>query len=284
VSLPGTLIDLPPGRLFIHRSGEGPPLVLIHGYLVSHYYFKPVIAELAKRFEVIAIDLFGHGESDRPSPDTFGYDLPALADSVAAALDKLGIARARVWGHSMGGGVALTFAARHPDKVERLLLEDATVYPLPLPLQGRIVLLPLVGKLLFDNLYSRREFATFERSAYRDPALFDEAAIDYYWERFNRAGGRAALYALLKHTITALDDQTGDPARVKAPTLIVWGEEDRIVPLAHGERLAKAIQGARLEVVKACGHVPHEEGVPALLAAAVPFLVGAAGGAVGQGA
>ena len=274
MSLPGKLIDLPAGRVFVHRSGEGPPLVLIHGYLVSHYYFKPVIAELGKRFEVIAIDLPGHGESDRPSPDRFGYDLPALADVVAATLDALGIAKARVWGHSMGGAVALTVAARHPDKVERLLVEDAAFYPLPLPLTGKLVLTPLIGRFIFMNLYSRREFAGFERTAYSDPSLFSEEAVDYYWERFNRAGGRAALYATFKHVIASPDDRGGDLVRIKAPTLIVWGEDDRIVPVAHGERLAKEIANAKFTVIKACGHVPHEEGVVALLAAAVPFLVG----------
>ncbi len=269
--------------MFVHRSGDGPPLVLIHGYLVSHWYFRQVIGDLARRFSVIALDLPGHGESDRPSPDRFGYDLPALADVVAGTLDALGVPRAHVWGHSMGGGVALTLAARHPEKVDRLLLEDAAVYPLPLPLQGKLVLLPLVGRAIFMKLYARRDLAAVERSAYRDPSLFDEQAVDYYWERFNRAGGRAALYALFEHTITALDASTGDPARVKAPTLVVWGDEDRVVPPAHGERLAREIQGARLEVVKACGHVPHEEGIGPLLAAALPFLTGEAAAGTGGG-
>lgn len=275
MSLPGKLIDLPAGRVFVHRSGEGPPLVLIHGYLVSHFYFKPVIAELGKHFEVIALDLYGHGESDRPAPDKFGYDLPALADLVAATLDALGLPKAHVWGHSMGGAVALSLAARHPGKIDRLLLEDAAFYPVPLPFIGKVVLMPVVGRLIFTNLYSRRDFAAFERTAYTDPSLFSEEAIDYYWERFNRAGGRAALYATFKHTITALDDHSADPARIKAPTLIVWGEDDKIVPVAHGRRLATEIAGARLEVLK-CGHVPHEEGIESLLTVALPFLAGAA--------
>ncbi|MSP60159.1 MAG: alpha/beta fold hydrolase [Myxococcales bacterium] len=273
VSLPGRLLDLAPARLFVHRSGQGAPLVLLHGFLVSHWYFRPVIAPLAERFEVIALDLPGHGESDNPPPDRFGYDFPAMADLVVAALDALGVGKVRLYGHSMGGGIALTLAARHPDRVERLLLEDPAVYPLPISLEGRLALLPGIGPFLFKNVYRRSDLRKHLRNAYRDPTLGTEELIDYFWERFNRAGARAAYYATLKY-LGSLADNTGDPGRITAPTLIAWGEEDRIIPLAHGKRLARQIPGARLEVIPACGHSPHEERPDELLRVALPFLLG----------
>jgi pimeloyl-ACP methyl ester carboxylesterase len=273
--LPGRLIELPAGRLFVTSTGEGPPLVLLHGFLVSHYYFRAVVPSLAKRYEVITVDLMGQGESDRPPPAKFTYDLPSLADSVAACLDALERPRFRLWGHSMGGGVAVTLAARHPQRVERLVVEDAAIYPVPLPLEGKIAMLPGVGKLIFKSLYSRRDLARHLKGVHRDPNLCTDEEVDYYWERFTRAGAREANYALLK-MIAALPDNTGDPGRVGCPTLIVWGDEDRTTPLAHGKRLVKQIVGARLEVIGACGHRPHEARPAELLRTVEPFLAAAA--------
>lgn len=194
---------------------------------------------------------------------------------MAACLDALGKTRVRFAAHSFGGGVALTLAARMPGRVERLLLEDAVVYPLPLELKGRVALMPGIGRFLFTKVYSRRDLAAHFRSAFREPPADLDAYVDYYWERFNRANAREVNYAILR-TIGALADNTGDPSRVQAPTLLVWGEEDRIVPLAHGKRLVKQVPGARLEVVGACGHSPHEERPDEWLRHALPFLRGEA--------
>ena len=158
VSLPGRLVDTPSGRLFVHRTGEGPPLVLVHGYLVSHFYFKPVIADLAKRFDVIALDLPAHGESDRTPPGSFKYDLASHADAVAQAMEALGVARAHVWGHSMGGGVAVHLAAQHPSRVDRLVIESATLYPLPLDVKVRLTLTPGIGPFLFQRVFGKPRF------------------------------------------------------------------------------------------------------------------------------
>jgi pimeloyl-ACP methyl ester carboxylesterase len=270
---------LPTGRLFVTQRGEGPPLVLLHGYLVSHYYFRAIIPELAKSFEVITIDLPGQGESDRPSPDVFHYDLPSLASAIGACLDAIDRPRVRLYGHSTGGGVAITLAAAQPKRVERLVVEDAAIYPLPIPMVGKIALLPGVGKTIFTRLYSRRDLTNHLRGVHKDPAVCTDEELDYYWERFNRAGGREVNYAYLK-MLASLADNTGDPGRIECPTLIVWGEEDRTCPLAHGKRLQKQIVGAKLEVIGACGHSPHEERPDELLRAVVPFLVGE-GAAVG---
>ena len=271
MSYPGRLLDTRVGRVFVHQDGDGPPLLLIHGWVVSHWYFRPVMAELTSRFRVTAIDLPGHGESDRPAPERFAYDAASHAGLVAEVMEKLGIAAASVIGHSMGGGVALTLAARHPERVSRLVLENCWIYPVEMPLLGRLALQPLVGDVLFKRLYGRRDLARHLRDAFRDPSLATDEMIDYYWERFNRAGGRAGLLAGLR-AFAALPDNTADPGRVRCPTLLVWGEEDRLFPLAHGKRLERQIPGARLCPVPACGHSPHEERPDEFLRVVLPFL------------
>jgi pimeloyl-ACP methyl ester carboxylesterase len=272
--MPSTrLVDTPAGRIYVQRAGSGPALVLVHGYLVSQHYFRAVRPQLEQRFDVIGLDLPGHGESDRPSSDRYAYDLVSHALAVADTMDALGVRRASVWGHSMGGGVAVTLAARQPDRVERLVAEDAMLYPQPMPLRGRIALLPGIGEVLFKRLYSRRDLASYLRGVHKDPRVFTDDDADFYWERFNRPGGRDAAYAGLRQ-IAALDGATADPGRVRCPSLLVWGEEDRTVPLAFGRRLAKQLAGARLEVIPASGHSPHEERPAEVLRTVLPFLTG----------
>jgi pimeloyl-ACP methyl ester carboxylesterase len=272
VSFPGRLIDTSAGRVFVHQDGSGPPLVLVHGMFVSHWYFRPVIAELRRHFRVIAIDLPGFGESDRPPLERYRYDAVSAAELVNEIMEGLGLDAACLVGHSMGGGVALALAAHHPERVTRLVLEDAWVYPIVMPLLGRLATQPVLGSVLF-HLYSRRDLVRHFRGVFRDQALVTGELVDYYWERFNRAGARVAGLAALRAFASMLADPV-EPARVRAPTLLVWGEEDRLFPAAHGQRLSCEIPGAELVIVPVCGHSPHEERPDEYLRAVVPFLLG----------
>ena len=273
MSLPGRFVSTAAGRVFVHRSGQGAPLVLLHGWMMSHWYFRPLIDGLGGAREIIAIDLPGFGESDRPSPSAFAYDLSAFADVVDGVLQSLDLDSADVIGHSMGGGTAMTLAARHPERVQRLVLVAPAVYPLPLlPWQARLGLTAVVGPLLFKHVYSRRDFARGCREwSVRQGRLLDDDWIDYFWARLNRAGGRESTYACLR-MLTSLAAHNADPGRVRAPTLIVWGDEDRLVPLAHGRRLQRAVAGARLEIVPASGHTPFLERPAEFLRLLTPFL------------
>ncbi|MDB4965570.1 MAG: hypothetical protein JWN44_1259 [Myxococcales bacterium] len=273
MSLPGRFVSTPVGRVFVHQQGRGEPLLLIHGWMMSHWYFRPIIDALSADYEIFALDLPGFGESDRPAPDAFAYDLGAYADIVDAVMGELGLARADVIGASMGGGVALTLAARHPDRVQRLVLAASAVYPPPLrALDARLALTPVLGPLVFRHLFGRRDFARGCRSfSVRDGRCLDDEWIDYFWARLNRAGGLDAAYACMR-TLTSMSENNADPGRVRAPTLLVWGDEDRLVPLAHGKRLARAIAGARLEIVPAAGHMPFIERPAEFLRVVRPFL------------
>jgi pimeloyl-ACP methyl ester carboxylesterase len=141
-------------------------------------------------------------------------------------------------------------------------------------LTGRMALWPGVGPILFKKVFSKGDLRRHFRSAYRDPAILTEELLDYFWELFERAGAREANYAILRNALAALVDNSGDPGRVQAETIIVWGEEDRLTPLAHGKRLQKQIAGARLDVIPATGHSPHEERPEELLRSVLPCLAG----------
>ncbi len=251
---------------------EALPLVLLHGYLLSHWIFLPVLSSLGRHRPLVLLDLPGHGESDRPSPIRFRYDLPCMADTVVQVLDALGIERAAFLGHSFGGAIALTLCARHPQRCERLVVVDGMVYPSPLLPEAQVALLPVLGELVFRGAYSKGLLRrVFRQTLFRDPDLVTPTLVDYYWERESRAGGREAMHACLQ-TLATLGDDNSDVGRVTAQTLVVWGEDDRTAPLDKGQRLAREIPGARLAVIAGCGHTPFVERPDRFCAAVESFL------------
>jgi pimeloyl-ACP methyl ester carboxylesterase len=250
-------------------------VVLIHGFAVSHWCWRHVIPGLAGAHDVIAIDLPGCGESDRPAPGDYHYDAPAFMETVLGVLDALGLDRVSLVGHSMGGGVALYTAARRPERVDRLVAIDPLCYPYRMPPEGRLLLVPYLGPALFRTLYTRGMVRLYmRRHVYRDPALAADEWVDYVWERLNRPGGMEAAHATLRFCQTPAIVARSVRA-IRAPTLVVWGAEDRIFPSAFAPRLQADIPGAEAIVVKECGHAPPEEKPEAVLRAVQTFLAAA---------
>jgi pimeloyl-ACP methyl ester carboxylesterase len=245
---------------------------MLHGYMMSHWYFSSLLPTLAETHQVIAIDLPGYGESDRPSPARYPYDYPAFAQTVLEVLDRLGVGRAKLFGHSMGGGVALTLAARWPERIERLILQCPAIYPLPMPALSTLVLNRTFGRFLFNGFTRGELRRQMLKQHFKDPNAVTDALVDHVWARLNRAGGRDAAWETM-HTFASLSATTADPMRVRAPTLLIWGDEDRMVPLEHARRLQRSIPGARLAVVPACGHNVHLERKDELLRQLLPFLL-----------
>src|SRR5687767_8139688 len=133
MSLPGRLLSVDGIRVFVHHQGHAaarvgprrPPLLLVHGFMVSHFEWRHIIPALvAAGHEVIAIDLPGFGESDRPPVAEYGYDAPAWLRTITGVLDALDVERATFVGHSMGGAMSLYTAANRPERVDRMVLID----------------------------------------------------------------------------------------------------------------------------------------------------------------
>lgn len=264
MSLPGQLVDVDGVRIFVHRSGKGgggrPPVVFLHGYTLSMYSWRDVLPRFVDAgHAVIAVDLPGHGESDRPRPDAYGYDAPAMAATIKGLLDRLDVGVATLVGHSMGGAVTLATAARHPDRFARLVVVDPCAMPFELPRETRMLLTPVVGELLYKTMLTRTLLERFFRlHVFGRPEHFRADLVDYWWERINRPGGRAAMYALMRFLVR----REGVPecaARVRTPTLILWGERDRLFPVEDAPRLGALVPGSTVEIVPGVGHTPMEE-------------------------
>jgi pimeloyl-ACP methyl ester carboxylesterase len=238
--------------------------------MMDGWYWRAMLPKLSATHDPIAIDLPGFGESDRPR--RFAYDYAAFTGIVEEVLDQLEVARAALVGHSMGGGVALTLAARRPERVERLALIAPAIFPLPMPPEGKLLMVPRLGELLWTLGTTRGEMRRhLIRSHFRDAAAVTDEFVDHVWQRFNRAGGRAASWAALQ-PLLRLPATTADPMRVRAPTVLLWGDEDRLTPLEHGRRLVRQIARAQLRVIPACGHSVPLERPDELLRQLVPFL------------
>jgi pimeloyl-ACP methyl ester carboxylesterase len=272
MSLPGRFLNLGGHRVFYHRRGRGTPVLLVHGFLVSHYAWRAVIAELAAAHDVIAIDLPGFGESDRPRPVDFRYDFLGYMETLVGVLDSLEIPRAALVGHSMGGGIALVTAARRPERVSRLAVVNPLVYPFKMPPEILPLLVPGLGPMLFRALYTRGIMRrSMLKDIYCDPALVTEEWVDYIWERVNRPGGLEAAHAVIR--ACANPRVVEDSLRlVRCPTLVAWGDGDRLFAAASAERLRDDIAGSELHLIPGCGHAPHEEQPAALVRQLAPFL------------
>lgn len=268
-------VTLPSGlAVHVEQAGSGPALVLLHGGFASLRSFHRLIEPLACSFRVLAVDLPGFGESDCPSPTTFAYDPAAYASVLGGVIDLLAEGPVYLYGHSMGAAVAASFAASRPESVAGLVLESGTPYRPPLPWIARAALLPGLGGFAFERLFGRAQLAAHFRRCYGDRQALRVDDVDYYWACIQRAGRRSAAYAVLQ-AFAALPRHSPAGRRLKVPTLVVWGEHDRIVPVAHGRRLVGELPQARMALVPSCGHVPHQEHPNVVLREVLSFLTGA---------
>ncbi|MBI5513639.1 MAG: alpha/beta hydrolase [Deltaproteobacteria bacterium] len=259
-------------RVRFQDEGRGPAVLLVHGFLVSHSAWTALLPLLTPRFRVIAPDLPGFGDSEKPA--RYSYSREAYADTLCDLLAGLGIPRASVVGHGMGGGVALTMAAAHPEHVERLVAMDAAAFPSGLGLRQRLPRLPWVGPLLFKQLYGRLLFHRQFRDEFYLPGYpYDRARVDAWFEAFDPPEARESAYKAL----LALGDTaalTPRLPRVRAPSLVLWGERDRRYPVELGERLARELPDARLEVIAGAGHCPADDHPDETAAHLERFLLG----------
>jgi pimeloyl-ACP methyl ester carboxylesterase len=264
-------------RVIYHMIGSGPPVVLIHGMVNSSRHWREVALGLADRYTVIAPDLIGHGDSATPRGD---YSLGAHAACIRDLLAVLGVERATIVGHSLGGGVAMQFFYQFPQRTERLVLVSSgglghEVSPLlrSATLPGVPALLALAAHpRLLSGL--RRAGDRLCESGSRQGVYLQ--AIARALRPLEQPGARTAFL----HTLRAVIDIRGQ--RVSAtdrlyllagmPTLIVWGERDHTIPPAHGLAAHHAAPGSRFETLPAAAHFPHLEDAAGLTAILAEFI------------
>ena len=257
-------------RIRFVEAGAGAPLLFVHDFAASREVWSASITRLAQSFRVVAPDLPGFGASEKPDPQRYAYGWDAFSDSLFDLVAALGLGRVHVCGHGMGGGVALSLAARHPALVHKLVLTSALVYPPKEHALERAGRIPLAGGLLWRQLMGQTLFRAYVQSTVYSGASRIPAgrAVELY-EAFNAPAGRQAAHA----TLVAIADTRPLVARlprIHAETLVVWGRDDAIAPVEHGRRLARELHG-RFEVLE-CGRCPPDEAPDAFASAVSSFL------------
>ncbi|WCO66051.1 alpha/beta fold hydrolase [Iamia majanohamensis] len=266
-------------RRAFRRCGSGPALVLLHGIGDSSESWAPLLPALGRDFTVLAPDLLGHGASDKPRAD---YSVAAYANGVRDLLDVLGIDRATVVGHSLGGGVAAQTAYQYPHRVERLVLVSsggvarevspflrllsAPYAELTLPLT-QVPGARLVGRGVAE--VAKRTPLALGRDADDLLRVFDGLPSGPARKSFTRTlrsvvDWRGQLVTMLDRCYLAGD----------MPSLLVWGDRDGVIPVAHGHRAHEAMPGSRLEVFAGAGHFPHHAEPQRFLDLLTDFVAG----------
>lgn len=240
-------------------DSHAPPVLLIHGFASSNLVWSKVLLPLAEAgFRVIAPDLLGYGYSGKPRH--LEYTISSQAKMVSGLLNRLGIARVFLIGSSYGGAVAATIALDHPGLIDKLVLVGAVTNNRP----TRYLLMRLFGSPIIGDILSPLVVGSRRLLRMRMKRVYDRHA----WELDERRVQARHLPLATRGTHRAIirTVRRWDAERIsreahllRQPTLIVWGDKDREVPLADGVRLQQEIRNSRLFVFRECGHLPHEE-------------------------
>jgi 2-hydroxy-6-oxonona-2,4-dienedioate hydrolase len=246
------------------EAGSGPTVILLHGLGGSWQNWAFNIAPLAAKYRVIALDQIGFGKSDKPM---INYRIGTYVDFLDQFYKQLKIERASLVGNSMGGWIAAAYTAAHPEKVDRLVLEDAAGYAPPANFDY---------KVLYNlNPSTRDAMKQVARLVFYNQALFGtEGAIDQAMAARINAGDGYTIKGLTESIIRGEDFVDEQVRTIKQPTLILWGKQDGLTPVSDGERFKRDISNSTLLVIDQCGHLPNVEKATEFNAAMLKFLGG----------
>lgn len=265
---PSKFLEIEGMSVHVRDEGSGPTIVLLHGTSASLHTWEGWATALRDHYNVVRVDLPGFGLTG-PTPDGH-YEIEVYTRFMKALFDKLNIQTCILAGNSFGGRVAWETALAHPTRVSKLVLVDAGGYPNPdakLPLGFRLARTPVLKRLAKYSL-TRSLIEKSLRNVYGDPSKVTPELVSLYYDLAVRAGNREAL---VKRFEQVPHGPGSERVRgIKIPTLILWGDRDRLIPPDHAVKFHTDIANSQLVVFEGLGHVPHEED-PAKTAA--PVLV-----------
>ncbi|MDA0249552.1 MAG: alpha/beta fold hydrolase [Actinomycetota bacterium] len=256
-------LDLHGERVVYVDEGSGEVLLLLHGMAGSSQTWRSVIKPLSRRFRVIAPDLPGHGESTKPRSD---YSLGAFAVLLRDLLDELGVTRATIIGHSLGGGVAMQFLYQHPDYAQRLILIGSGGLGPDVGLTLRLLSAP-GAELIMPIIAPRQVLTAGDRVwSWLRKAGIEAPRGEEIWRSYSTFSDAPTRQAFLR-TLRSVVDYRGQAVsalnrlntKTELPIMAIWGEKDAIIPVKHAYAAQQARPDIRLEVLAGVGHFPQVE-------------------------
>ncbi len=266
---PEDIMTVADTRLHVRDSGpkSAPAVIMLHGFGSSLHTWEPWAQELQSEYRVIRIDLPGSGLSE---PDPTGrYDDARTIDIIVALMDRLGIAKAALVGNSIGGRIAWTFAARHPERVTKLVLVSPDGFAskgFAYDKKPKVPAMAHVMRYVLPRSMVRSSLA----QAYGDPALLTDETVNRYYNLMLAPGSRSALIARMEHTV--LRDPVPLLRQIQVPVLLVWGDKDAMIPVSNAADYVRELPHAKVVTFHGLGHVPHEEAPAQSLVPVKAFL------------
>lgn len=267
----------PAGQRIHYRDqgkADGPTIILVHGANASLHTWEPMVKRLGGDYRIVTLDLPGHGLTGAtPDTDYSAEGMMAAVDVVAA---RLGLDHFALGGNSMGGWVAWRYALAHPDRVDALLLLDAGGMPLrkgekaPQSNVGFRVLEYPFGRWLATQITPRMLVEESLRGSVEKQAIVDDAMIDRYWELLRFPGNRDAT--VMRAQMDREPAMAAQVGQIKAPTLILFGKQDRLINASAAQTFHERINGSEVVLFDGVGHLPMEEAPDATAAAVDDFL------------
>jgi pimeloyl-ACP methyl ester carboxylesterase len=247
---------------------DAPAVILLHGFGASLETWGPWTKALSPHYRVVSLDLPGFGLTG-PDPENDYSDARALR-ILAGLMDRLGIARASIIGNSLGGRIAWNFAVFYPARVEKLVLISPDGFASPG--FSNYDTKPSVPRILTLMRYILPKFVLRSslKAAYADPKRLDDATLTRYWDFMRGPGDRAAMIARMRQTILPQPEPL--LRRIAAPTLLLWGEQDGMIPFSNAQDYLKDIPNVQLVALPKLGHVPFEEAPAESLLPVAAFL------------
>ena len=255
-------VDLGEG-LTVHLRDEGPAdapsIILLHGSNASLHTWDEWTQRMKDKYRIIRFDQPGHGlTGPHPKDD---YSVAAFADAVDRVAANRGLGRFTLGGNSMGGGIAYEYAKTHPEKLAGLILVDSggqpEAKPTALPIGFRIMQWPVINQLA-TIITPRSIIDQSLRSSVSVGSYIDDAEVDLYWELLRRPGNREATLKRFGQR-SAQPKDAFDPKPLATPALILWGEEDKLIPVSSAAWFAKRFPDTRTHIYKGIGHIPMQE-------------------------
>ena len=251
-----------PVKLYTVERGEGPPVLLIHGFGTNTFTWRHISPDLARDHKVIAVDLKGFGRSDKPFDER--YAAKDQAELLTELILERNLRNLTVVGHSFGGGVALLLAleadTRLKGRIARLVLLDTIAYPQAIPVFFKLLDRPVLSQVGVRMAPPTVQIQMALRIAYYDNSKIGDDEVAAYAEPMKTAAGKHALIHSARQIMPPdVEKIAARYTTIQLPTLILWCDHDRIVPVEIGLKLAREMPNASFRIIDECGHMPQEE-------------------------
>ncbi len=264
-------VETPVARFHYVRAGSGPPVILLSPGTAWAIAWRNQLEELAEEHTVYVVDLPGQGYTELNDPD-FQWDLAGMTEALGSFMDAVHVERAAIAGNSWSGAWALSFAQRHPERVNGLILLGSSGLVVKDSWQWKVLEYPVLGEVLTNLLTSKSTVRSSLEDSLVHQELVTDELVDEIWAPITFHDNLRSTY-LLQRGLDFRETERAMPA-TRTPTLVLWGTEDNVLPVWQAERFGKLLPNARVRVLDQCGHVLAYDCPDRVTDLMLPFLDG----------